>query len=251
MKGWGSKQDELKVYYRNSPDESWILLQAFLNSIDNWTEVTIPLSIASSQFQLSFEGNAKFAFGVCLDDIEITGTSTNTLDVSPLAQNVSPIPGNVNYAVTSNSSWTAASNVSWCTVNAVGDGPGEIIATYAENVTTDSRTADIVITVDGLPSQTVTLTQRGRGVSVSEIAGKHIRVFPNPSTGTFRITSEVNTGQPLEISILDLTGSVVLASTVKGEKDNLFDLSSYPPGFYFVKVKSGDNTMVQRLVLTK
>ena len=198
-----------------------------------------------------FEGNAKKGFGVCLDDIEITGTSTNTLNVSPLSQNVNPAAGSINFTVTSNTGWTTSSDASWCTVTPSGNGPGEIAAVYTENITTDSRTANITIAVDGLSSQTVSLIQRGRGVSVSEIDGKQIRIFPNPSQGTFRITSEGFANQPMEISILDLTGRVILTSIVRGEKENNFDLSQYPQGFYFVKVKTGDYAAVQRLVITK
>ena len=251
MKIWASKQDELKVYYRNNPEGIWILLHAFVNSVDSWTEETIPLTTVSSQFQLAFEGNAKYGFGVCLDDIEITGTSSNTLNVSPPSQNVTPIAGSTNFTVTSNTRWTSSSDASWCTVTPSGDGTGEIIAVFTENPTTASRTANIIITVGGLPSYSVAVVQRGKGVSVQEITDRQIRIFPNPSKGTFSITSEGYASQTLEISILDLTGSVFLTTTAKGEKENLFDLSRYPQGIYFVKVKTGDNVVVQRLVIAR
>ncbi|MCK9422714.1 MAG: M6 family metalloprotease domain-containing protein [Bacteroidales bacterium] len=74
MQRWGTRQDELTVFYRTNPANSWISLQNYAQSITAWTEKIIQLPVVSSQFQLAFEGNAKFGFGVCIDDILINGT---------------------------------------------------------------------------------------------------------------------------------------------------------------------------------
>jgi len=74
MQWWGSRKDELTVFYRTSPSDPWISLQTYTQSITAWTEQILPLPVGSSQFQLAFEGNAKFGFGVCIDDIMVDGT---------------------------------------------------------------------------------------------------------------------------------------------------------------------------------
>jgi M6 family metalloprotease-like protein len=71
MQALGSRQDELTVFYRLSPTSPWVQLQKYAQSLTSWTQMTIPLTVISNQFQLAFEGNAKFGFGVCIDDIQI------------------------------------------------------------------------------------------------------------------------------------------------------------------------------------
>lgn len=251
MKRWVSKQDELKIYYRNSTVESWNLLQSFTNSTDAWTEESIPLPVVSSSFQLSFEGNAKNGFGICLDDIEVSGTPANVLSVAPGSQEITPAAGSFDFAVTSNVSWTATSDASWCSVTPAGNGSGNITCSYTENFTTGTRVANILVKASGVSDDTVTLVQRNRGVSISETGGKQIRIFPNPSDGIFSIRAEGSGSQLMEICILDLTGRIICTTGIKGGKENRIDLSGFPQGFYFVKMKNGDNVAMQRLVIAR
>lgn len=71
MQKLGSRQDELAVFYRTSPADPWVLLQNYTQSVSSWTQQTIALPVVSSEYQLAFEGNARFGFGVCIDDIQI------------------------------------------------------------------------------------------------------------------------------------------------------------------------------------
>ncbi len=84
----------------------------------------------------------------------------STLSVSPSNQQVTTPAESASFAVTSNTSWTVISNQTWCTVTLFGDGNGTITATYTEN-TAEARTANISVTVTGLPAVNVTLTQDG------------------------------------------------------------------------------------------
>ncbi|MCX6248538.1 MAG: hypothetical protein NTW10_12510 [Bacteroidetes bacterium] len=81
---WGSDQDQLKVYYRTSSGGVWTQLASYTASITSWTLETITLPNLGSYYQVAFEGNAKYGYGVCLDDISlkapgnwIGGTSGN------------------------------------------------------------------------------------------------------------------------------------------------------------------------------
>jgi M6 family metalloprotease-like protein len=251
MRSWVGKQDELKIYYRNDPDESWILLQEYTSSVSDWTEEILPLTMVSAKFQLGFEGNAKYGFGVCLDDVEITGISMYTLEVTPSSQNVDPAAGSFGFTVNSNTAWTAASDAPWCSVTQGGTGAGEITAAYEENFSSDSRSAVITVDADGLPSKSVTLIQRGRGVSVQEVSAREINIFPNPSEGVIWINAAGFDNKNLDVNILGLTGREILSSTIIGGDEKRFDLSKYPKGFYFVKVETVDYSTVRRLILTK
>jgi hypothetical protein len=75
---WGGDQDQLSVYYRTSPTSSWILLTTYISNLTSWTQETIPLPNASANYAICFEGNAKYGYGVCVDDVEVS-TSCDSL----------------------------------------------------------------------------------------------------------------------------------------------------------------------------
>jgi hypothetical protein len=81
-----------------------------------------------------------------------------TLSVSPTSMNVTAAAGSVNFAVTSNSTWSATSNQGWCTVTPSGSGNGNITATYSANPA-GTRTVNITVSVAGGPSLNISLTQ--------------------------------------------------------------------------------------------
>lgn len=72
---WSPDQDELRVYYKDSENGSWNLLAEYLGSIANWTKDSIDLTNLSSTYYIGFEGNALYGYGICLDDVEVTGST--------------------------------------------------------------------------------------------------------------------------------------------------------------------------------
>lgn len=84
-----------------------------------------------------------------------------TLEVTPVNRNVIYTAGTTTFTITTNNNWTAISNQLWCTVNPSGFGSGTITADYNENTATESRIAEIMISVTGLPPVIVTVTQEG------------------------------------------------------------------------------------------
>lgn len=63
-------------------------------------------------------------------------------------------------------------------------------------------------------------------------------VFPNPTNGLLTIQlKEVN--QPLTIQLLDLTGRVIISSSLNSMETSI-DLSNYASGEYLLNVTSGD-----------
>jgi hypothetical protein len=81
------------------------------------------------------------------------------LQVTPQIQNVTFEAGNVLFNVSSNSSWTAASDQTWCTVTASGSGTGILTASFEANLSATSRTAHITVEVSGLTPLEMTLIQ--------------------------------------------------------------------------------------------
>jgi subtilisin family serine protease len=186
---WSPDQDQLIVYYKASAAGPWVSLATYTTNITSWTQRTISLPAASGDYYIAFEGNAKYGYGVCVDDVSITGTASPTLTVTPANQNVSPAAGTTTFTVTSNSNWTAGSNQSWCTVTPSGSGNGTITATYEVNNTSSSRVANVTVNVTGLPAVVVTVTQAAPVLTVSP---SNQSVTPAAGTTDFAVTSNTN-----------------------------------------------------------
>jgi len=158
---WAGDQDLLIVYYRTSAAGAWTTLASFTTSLSVWTQVSISLPNPTSDYYIAFEGNAKWGYGVCIDDVSVTGTILPSLSVTPSDRPVTSAAGSTSFSVASNSSWTATSNQSWCTVTSSGTNNGTITATYIANTLATSRVANITVTVTGLTPVVVTVSQAG------------------------------------------------------------------------------------------
>jgi len=83
---WSGDQDELRVYYRTAETEPWNLIQLYVSDVTTWTQRTLALPNPSATYQIAFEGDARYGYGVCIDDIGVNGT----LLASPVVNTVSP-----------------------------------------------------------------------------------------------------------------------------------------------------------------
>ncbi len=185
---WSGDQDQLAVYYTTTPGGTWTLITSYTASITAWTQQTINLPGTSSTYYIAFEGNAKYGYGVCIDDVQVTGSPAYTLAVTPSNQNVTAASGNTSFNVTSNTSWTVSSNQAWCTVPSSGTGNGTITATYTQNTSVTPRIANITVTVTGLTPVVVTVTQAGATPTLS-VTPSNQSVTAPPGNTSFNVTS--------------------------------------------------------------
>ena len=65
--GW----DILRLYYRVSDSDPWILLEEFLDPVYDWEEQRINLPDPSETYYLAFEGHTRWGFGTCIDNVRI------------------------------------------------------------------------------------------------------------------------------------------------------------------------------------
>ena len=153
-----------KLYYSINGGSTWTLIQSWTSSsTSNPTSFSQVIAAVAGQSQVKFKWNytGSYAYYWAIDNVQITGTSSNTLAVTPINQNVTSPAGNTSFTVTSNTSWLATSNASWCTVTPSGTGNGTAVAAYDANATASTRVASITVTGTGAPTIIVTVTQSG------------------------------------------------------------------------------------------
>ena len=71
-----------------------------------------------------------------------------------------------------------------------------------------------------------------------------IQIYPNPSTGLFTLS----TFEPVVISIFDTNGRNIYVATTTAT-DNVIDLSQFPQGIYFAKIKGANCLEVKKLII--
>jgi len=187
-----------------------------------------------------------------LPDQTVTVTQAGaqpTLAVAPSNQNVSAAAGSAAFNITSNTIWQASCSESWCTVTPSGNGNGILTASFTENLSTSLRTASISVTVSGLPVQIVTVTQAASTVGIGEQKTLSLEIYPNPSKGNFKIRSSGDDAHTYDVTIMDISGKTILSGQLGDTRDYSFNLSGFPRGYYFVRIKSDAEAIVKRLVL--
>ena len=73
---WTPDQDHLRVYYKAAPTNAWALLAEYTTSVSTWTQRSLSLPNPSRASRISFVGVAQYGYGVCIDDVSVTATSS-------------------------------------------------------------------------------------------------------------------------------------------------------------------------------
>ncbi len=133
----------------------------------------------------SVDATVKYSVGI---HANATTFFQPTLSVDPINLNVPSPAGSAPVVITSNTDWTATSDQTWCTVSPSGTGNFSLAANYTENMVASARVAHITITVAGLPSVQVTVTQAGAApMLVVTPPNKDVSYFPG--SALFAVTS--------------------------------------------------------------
>ncbi len=226
-----------------------------------WCAVTTAGS-GNGSLDATYEENLIVSLRIAHITVSVTGlpvmivtvtqeSAVAILTVTPPNRNVSPLPGSTDFTVTSNTSWTATADSAWCNVTPSGSGNGTINAVYAENPYYFTRIATITVSVAGISPQLVTVTQSQSAVSVGDVLSDGIRLFPNPTTGKFRILTGNAASGYLEVKVMDFTGNVIRSEKCSVNSNCEFDLGALPQGCYFVRIKSDHDYLIRKLVILR
>lgn len=231
-----------------------------VSSNATWCTVT-PGGTGNGTITANYAANATVVQRIATITINVTGLPVQTvtvtqsgaaplLTVGPSNQNVPAPAGTTTFTISSNTEWMASSNAAWCTVDPSGSGNSTITATFTANNTTFVRIATITITVAGLAPQTVTVTQAAFPVGIPEQQSSGLQVYPNPTSGYFKIRNGMSKEQECEVTVSDMSGKQILSRTCSGSSECSFDLSGEPGGYYFIRVSQGTTTEVRRIIVT-
>jgi len=165
---WSPDQDILEVYYKTSAVGTWQLLASYTTSITSWTQRNIPLPNASSEYYIAFEGNAKYGYGVCIDDVSITGTQcslpANAGTISGLAYvcngqtniiySISPVSGATSYLWQLPTGFIGTSSTNSISVNIDNSATSGNISVKGINSCGEGNSSSLPINVNSQPSNT-------------------------------------------------------------------------------------------------
>jgi hypothetical protein len=89
-------------------------------------------------------------------------------------------------------------------------------------------------------------------VSTNSISEElNFQLFPNPSTGNFRINFNNDIDKNKNISILDVTGKLILEKNSINQKATEINANDLTNGIYFVKVTSNEKITINKVILQK
>ena len=101
-----------------------------------------------------------------------------------------------------------------------------------------------------LSTDTLTITKY-TGINPLSVNNNQVSIYPNPSSGAFTITSS----QPIdEVRVTNILGQTIFYNTVSSFNPNTLNQFTFKlseEGMYFVTVTSGNNTVTQKLVVSK
>lgn len=85
-------------------------------------------------------------------------------------------------------------------------------------------------------------------MSTNEIGtmGSEMKIYPNPATDMINI--EMNYKEAGEIFIFNTFGQLLVSDRFESEGELQLNVSSFPPGLYFLKMKTSESTQISRFV---
>ncbi|MEQ1799980.1 MAG: BACON domain-containing carbohydrate-binding protein, partial [Lacibacter sp.] len=195
-------------------------------------------------FDFGTVGNGTANSTFLFDDIYQISSASNTLSLSANALTIAAAANSTNtFNITSNVSWTIASDQTWLTANNVnGTGNATITLTAEMNPANSIRTANVTISAAGVVPQTLIVTQELGTTGVSYLQNPSIKIYPNPSNNVLMIEGFAGNAT---VVIFDVSGKMLLTERVISKQ---VDISSLVNGIYLIKITDKKGVTVTQFV---
>ncbi|OQX75313.1 MAG: hypothetical protein B6D61_10625, partial [Bacteroidetes bacterium 4484_249] len=86
-------------------------------------------------------------------------------------------------------------------------------------------------------------------VNIQDNTFSDLKVFPNPSNGMFYFETKDFQSNPVEISVIDLTGKLISIGKFANSSKISINLLEQPKGMYLTQIKSGSIIFYQKLLV--
>jgi Secretion system C-terminal sorting domain len=112
--------------------------------------------------------------------------------------------------------------------------------------TEDINDLEVIVFIQDKDDKTIMQAAKATTLLASRNFSEDSRfsIYPNPSTGIVKITSE----KPIDLVIIDILSKIVF-TTNNVINDSSIDLSNLQKGIYFAKITDGNKTTTQKLIL--
>ncbi len=253
---WLTDQDYLSIEYRDNPSAPWVYLTNALTTImqtsvtnglpptgntavtpdpyfetfpNGWANVTFILPTVSTQCCIAFRGYSDYGYGICVDDVSITGTgggialSTNALSYTatfnasnPKAQTVEMSNVGVSGFSYSNTVSYSSEASGWLSVSPVSGSVGFIGSVNLTNsITTAGMWVGTYYATNVISSADSSNAPQSYVVSLSVDKALQTISFPNPGqqivTNVTAIAATSSSG--LNVSLEVVSGPAILSDT--------------------------------------
>ena len=212
QKSWSGDQDEMRVYYRTSATDSWVMAAEYTTDIQNWTVENIV--IPANTHQVAFEMTDSWGYGVAVDSVvfaEMTAAycyAVTGLTATPTAYDV---------ALT----WNDANNdgATYTIYSATGD----VVATgvTGNNYTVTNLTPDSPYTFGVVANCTATSASDAATVTTRTLV-----TCPAPTA----LTATITPGNGTVATLAWTAGATETAWQIclNGDSTNLIDVTTNP-----------------------
>jgi hypothetical protein len=250
---WYGDQDKLSVYYRTSSTSSWILLATYTGNIPDWTLDSIPLPNPSADYSLCFEGNAKYGYGVCIDDVEISSPYPDTLHIqSSVVMNAQSVCFDALQYI------SVAGNSEIFMVQPGGSArfiAGQSIRFFPGTVVEPGGFLHGSIT-----NSNIYCLQAGNSPDVlSGIERDHPHnqgisnpwiLYPNPATGLIVLESKANEHDECTVEIINLRGEKMKSLSCQIKRKLFLQIQDLTDGVYLLRINHGNDFSAIRFIKT-
>ena len=186
-----------------------------------------------------------------LSPVAVTVTQAGAepmLTVIPPVQSVAYQAGTADFILTSNINWTTTSDASWCVPTSSGTGSGTLTATYQENLTLQSRTANITVSGTGVAPVVVKVDQESGPVGISTKDKHGLTIFPNPTSSLVNISFGSLDIRDASVEIINAQGARIIKQKA-GSGEMQMDLSAMAKGVYMVIFRSNNEIISEKIIV--
>ncbi|UCG28606.1 MAG: immunoglobulin domain-containing protein, partial [Bacteroidales bacterium] len=89
------------------------------------------------------------------------------------------------------------------------------------------------------------------GISERQSDVNDFKIYPNPGNGIFTLTGNPGYTKDMVVEVMNINGQIVTIREIQVTKylHEQIDLSSFPKGIYFMRIKAGDHLDYQKIII--